>query len=63
MIRTIVFWGLYWGPLILGNYHFSYGLGHSWFALGLNGYVGITEKKVETTIKGSGFRAFWGFRV
>ena len=20
MIRTIVFWGLYWGPLILGNY-------------------------------------------
>ena len=22
-IRTIVFWGLYWGPLILGNYHMS----------------------------------------
>ena len=21
MIRTLVFWGLYWGPLILGNYH------------------------------------------
>ena len=21
MIRIIVFWGLYWGPLILGNYH------------------------------------------
>ena len=21
IIRTIVFWGLYWGPLILGNYH------------------------------------------
>ena len=21
VIRTIVFWGLYWGPLILGNYH------------------------------------------
>ena len=20
-IRIIVFWGLYWGPLILGNYH------------------------------------------
>ena len=20
IIRTIVFWGLYWGPLILGNY-------------------------------------------
>ena len=23
MIRTIVFWGLYWGPLILGNYHMN----------------------------------------
>ena len=23
IIRTIVFWGLYWGPLILGNYHMS----------------------------------------
>ena len=22
IIRTLVFWGLYWGPLILGNYHF-----------------------------------------
>ena len=21
IIRTIVLWGLYWGPLILGNYH------------------------------------------
>ena len=21
IIRTIVFWGLYWGPFILGNYH------------------------------------------
>ena len=21
IIRTIVYWGLYWGPLILGNYH------------------------------------------
>ena len=23
IIRTIVFWGLYWGPLILGNYHIT----------------------------------------
>ena len=23
MIRTIVLWGLYWGPVILGNYHMS----------------------------------------
>ena len=21
IIRTTVYWGLYWGPLILGNYH------------------------------------------
>ena len=21
IIRTIVYWGLHWGPLILGNYH------------------------------------------
>ena len=21
IIRTIVYWGLYWGPPILGNYH------------------------------------------
>ena len=21
IIRTIVYWGLYWGPFILGNYH------------------------------------------
>ena len=24
MIRTIVYWGLYWGPLVLGNYHRRY---------------------------------------
>ena len=21
IIRTIIYWGLYWGPFILGNYH------------------------------------------
>ena len=21
IIRTIIYWGLYWGPPILGNYH------------------------------------------
>ena len=21
IIRTIIFWGLYWGPPVLGNYH------------------------------------------
>ena len=29
IIRTIVFWGLYWGPLILGNYHMLSNLGLS----------------------------------
>ena len=24
-MRIIVFWGLYWGPLILGNYHIASG--------------------------------------
>ena len=24
IIRIIVSWGLYWGPLVLGNYHFIY---------------------------------------
>ena len=24
IIRTIVFWGLYWGPLILGMYQMNY---------------------------------------
>ena len=24
IIGIIVFWGLYWGPLILGNYHISW---------------------------------------
>ena len=23
IIRTIAFWGLYWGPPILGNYHIA----------------------------------------
>ena len=23
-IRIIVFWGLYWGPPVLGNYHMGY---------------------------------------
>ena len=30
IIRTIVYWGLHWGPLILGNYHLKtrfHGLG------------------------------------
>ena len=31
IIRTIIFWGLYGGPPILGNYHF---VGHRVWGLG-----------------------------
>ena len=27
IIRIIVFWGLYWGPLTLGNYHVEHASG------------------------------------
>ena len=27
IIRTIAFWGLYWGPLVLDNYHVFYAWG------------------------------------
>ena len=35
IIRTIVFWGLYWGPLILGNYHIYLGWTSVFLAFGL----------------------------
>ena len=38
IIRTIVFWGLNWGPLNFGNHHI--------------GYIGIMEKKMEITTMG-----------
>ena len=40
-IRTIVFWGLYWGPTILGNYHMGLGLGFR--GLGFRG-LGFSPK-------------------
>ena len=30
IIRTIVFWVLYWGPLILGNYYMVQKLARRW---------------------------------
>ena len=35
IIWTIVFWGLYWGPLILGNYHILNHKGPSTQTMGL----------------------------
>ena len=38
IIRTIVYWGLYRGPLILGNYHVGFrveGLGFGLWGLGM----------------------------
>ena len=29
MMRTIVYWGLYWGPLILGNYQIFLTIQHT----------------------------------
>ena len=71
-IRTIVYWGLYWGPLILGNYPIPQSTPGTWAfvaceirqvsqagVLGLYwGYVGIMEKKMETTMMG--FCVYWG---
>ena len=29
-MRIIIFWGLYWGPPILGNYHLGLGSTQTW---------------------------------
>ena len=67
IIRTIVCWGLYWGPTILGNRHpLNWDNGKengnyyitTWYILGYIGsigglywgYIGVMEKKVETTV-------------
>ena len=34
LIRTIVYWGLYWGPLILGSYHMGRSIRESSLRLG-----------------------------
>ena len=62
IIRTIVFWGLYWGPLILGDYHFlkmehasnTYlSSGQNWMgALGCLGFPKASHRKLH----GLGFR-------
>ena len=36
-MRTIVFWGLYWGSLILGNYHI-HTVHRSGFRVGVKGH-------------------------
>ena len=35
MLRTIIVWGLYWGPLILGNDHIGTPRGNLRLILGL----------------------------
>ena len=61
LIRIIVSWGLYWGPLILGNYHIHiYIYTHT---RNYRDYIGIIGVHKEYRV-GSGF---WiqglGFRV
>ena len=56
-----IIWGLFWGPLILGNYHLGRlasklhavsleCLGWRFVGLGFRdgGYIGMMEKKMET---------------
>ena len=49
IIRTIVFWGLYWGPFILGIYHIGF---YKDFKLGAPGINWQSDGK-EGSTKGS----------
>ena len=54
IIRALVFWGLHWGPLILGNYHIGLygdnGKENGNYYKVYCGFMGILEKKLETTM-------------
>ena len=54
IIRTIVFWGLYWGPLILGNYHIGPHMSYS-----LNSLNGLYRKLYRGVLQGT-FRGILG---
>ena len=44
IIRTIVYWGLYWGSLILGNYHINFRVRH---AVAQFGFERMMRKQAE----------------
>ena len=47
IIRTIIFWGLYWGPLVLGNYQLRWSSGSNKTAMDGNfGAPGMLLKGV-----------------
>ena len=56
IIRIIVFWGLHWGPPILGNYHLGSGLnlGHGGTPVSKVGarlgFVGLRLRIVESRV-------------
>ena len=43
IIGTIVFWGRYWGPLILGNYHIGVIQGYLEISRVRQEYIGISR--------------------
>ena len=44
IIRFIVFWGLYWGPPILGNYHMGWcGVGGLRYSFDVGSGVGVVS--------------------
>ena len=45
IVRTIVFWGLYWGPPSLGNYHTRQDYDPIGFFLYLNYRIGYFKKQ------------------
>ena len=49
IIRTVVFWGLYWGPFILGKYHID--------KLAYLRAAGV--KRLSIGMLGSAFRAYY----
>ena len=55
-IRTIVFWGLYWGPTILGNYHVMVFLDMNVYVALLLGRVGVQVAGCSRAHRGYGLR-------
>ena len=52
IIRTIVYWGLYWDTLILGNYYIN-----ALWGFKVSGFLG------DRGFGGLGFRVVFGFRA
>ena len=51
IIRTIVYWGLYWGPLFLGNYHLGFGALRAALAYESVAFFGLYGKPKGQTVR------------